>query len=414
MRILQLCHKPPFPPVDGTAIAMSNLTRGLIKNGAQIDLLAMNTYKQYCIKENQELFEKEVGSYTLVDIDIRIKAIDAFKNLFTKESYNISRFVSDDFQKRLITYLEENQYDVVLFDSLFTAPYVDLVKSKHSGLIVHRSHNVEFCIWENLAKNEKNLLRKTYLNFLSRRLKKFELSVLTSFDLIATISEADHNTYKRNGVKTNLYHLPFGINLSDYTVSKPTGNQRLKLYHVGSMNWIPHQEAFRWFFDFVWSRLSHLEDSLELHLAGTAMPNWIKEKASANVFISDGYVEGNEFSKDKDLLIVPSFSGSGIRIKIIEAMAAGKPIITTDNGAMGITYNSGENILICDSYKEWIYSITELVKLPQKRESIGLNARQFCSDNHDFIKIANQFIVKLNSVKESRFLNSSTRDVKRI
>ncbi len=52
MRILQLCHKPPFPPVDGTAIAMSNLTRGLLRNGAHIEVLAMNTYKKYCNEKN--------------------------------------------------------------------------------------------------------------------------------------------------------------------------------------------------------------------------------------------------------------------------------------------------------------------------------------------------------------------------
>lgn len=399
MRILQLCHKPPFPPVDGTAIAMSNLTRGLLRNGAHIEVLAMNTYKQYCNEKNREIFEKEVGSYTLVEIDIRIKAIDAFKNLFTNESYNISRFVSDDFQQNLSVFLDENQYDVVLFDSLFTTPYVDLVKSKHQGLIVHRSHNVEFNIWENLAKNEKNLLRKTYLIFLSRRLKKFELSVLKNFDLIATISKPDLLAYKGNGVKTDMFHLPFGINLSDYAFYKPKANQRLKLYHVGSMNWIPHQEAFRWFFDSVWSRLTHLEDSLELHLAGTAMPDWVKEKASTNVFVSDGYVEGNEFAKDKDLLIVPSFSGSGIRIKIIEAMAAGKPVLTTVNGAMGIECSHEENILISDRYQDWIDYINELVQTPQKREMLGLNARQFCSDYHDFIKQANQLINKLNTTK---------------
>lgn len=400
MKILVLCHKPPFPAVDGGSIAMSNLIRGLTKNKVELDILAMNTFKQYCTKDKQRIFQKEVRSYQLVDVDIRIKAFDAMLNLFSSKSYNISRFQSSEYKKKLIQLLEDSEYDVVLFESLFSTPYVDVVRDFHPRLIVHRSHNIEFNIWQNLAKNEHNLIRKWYLRLLAKRLKKYEIDTVNKFDLVATISQTDLIEYKSNGITSQLYHLPFGIDLASLSMhERRLNNPKVKIYHVGSMNWKPHQEAFRWFFNEVWIGLGDLKAKSELHLAGTEMPKWIQDKSSENVFVSKGYVDGYKFSKDKEILVVPSFSGSGIRIKIIEAMATGKTIVTTANGAMGIECSHRENIYISDKPEEWISYINELVLSSEKREVIGKNARQYCFKYHDHNKLAERLINKLRTTK---------------
>lgn len=397
MKVLQLCHKPPFPEVDGGSIAMSNLIKGMAQQQVEVDILAMNTFKQNCSPDEQKAYAKVVGRYFLVDIDIRVKAVDAFFNLFTSKSYNIARFESPEYEKQLVHLLKTNAYEVVIFDSLFSTPYVEVVRSLHPGIIVHRSHNVEFNIWQNLAGNERNPFKKWYLNLLTRRLKKYELSAVEKFDLIATISKPDLNEYLNHGVTTPMFHLPFGINLSGFPVHQYAANQKVKIYHVGSMNWIPHQEAFAWFFESVWSKLDHLSAKLELHLAGTGMPEWMKEKSCDNVFVSNGYVDGNEYAKGKELLIVPSFSGSGIRIKIVEAMAAGKTILTTTNGAMGLECTHGENIIISDQAEEWVTYLTDLVLSPETRERIGKKAREFCAQYHDHIKLSEKFLDKLRS-----------------
>ena len=399
MKFLVLCHKPPFPAVDGGSIAMYNLLKGLKKSNAEVDVLAMSTFKQPCNTEEQEKFEQEIDVYSLVDVDIRIKPFDALINLFTTQSYNISRFISPQYSSQLESILKLKKYDVVLFESLFSTPYVELVRSLHNGLLVHRSHNVEFNIWQNLAENEQNPLKKWYLKLLSKRLKKYELEVVNEFDLVATISQSDIIEYRNNGIGTLLYHLPFGIDLSAISFQKSKPSRKVKIYHVGSMNWIPHQKAFRWFFDHVWSEIDSLKDEIELHLAGTDMPKWIEEKSTENLIVKSGYVNGFEYAKDKEILIVPSFSGSGIRIKIIEAMASGKTIITTKNGAMGINCLHGENILISDRPEDWIEYIAELVHSPQKRETLSMNARQFCFDFHDHVMQAQQFINKLHTTK---------------
>ena len=92
MKILQICHKPPYPPIDGGSIAMYNLYRGLRSIGHTVHVIAINTYKQYCDINKVPKEFVDASEYTLVDVDIRVKPLSAFFNLFASDSYNISRF----------------------------------------------------------------------------------------------------------------------------------------------------------------------------------------------------------------------------------------------------------------------------------------------------------------------------------
>jgi glycosyltransferase involved in cell wall biosynthesis len=328
-----------------------------------------------------------VNGYYLVDVDIRLKIKDAFFNLFSSESYNISRFKSNEFEKRLIWLINETKYDAIVFESLFTSPYIQVVRHLFHGPIILRSHNVEFNIWKNLSKNELNPLKKYYLKILAKRLKKYELKAISKFDLVASISKTDILEFEKNNITIPMIHLPFGIDMKKYDF-QINENYKVKIYHIGSMNWIPHQEAFRWFFDSVNNELNVIKDQLEIHLAGTGMPKWMVSKSNENTFILEGFQDGFHFSADKDIMIVPSFSGSGIRIKIIEAMALGKTILTTNNGAMGIDCTHGLNIFISDDPKEWGSIINNLVTNSTKRLEVGRQARTFCEANHDYINNA--------------------------
>jgi polysaccharide biosynthesis protein PslH len=175
MKILQLCHKPPYPAIDGGSIASLNLTKGLIKNESSVQILAINTYKQYCdLSKVPKDFLKQT-QYKLIYLDIKVRVLSAFFNLFSSKSYNISRFDSQLFRNELKIVLSSSKFDIIILESLYTSPYLNTLRALHKGLIVLRSHNVEYKIWENLSKNTKNPFKKWYLTLLSKRLKKYEL-----------------------------------------------------------------------------------------------------------------------------------------------------------------------------------------------------------------------------------------------
>jgi len=113
MKILQLCKKFPYPLKDGEAVAVTNLSRALNELGCEITLLCMNTTKHYTdINKLPEDFNhyKEIHS---TDLDNSLKPIDAFVNLFSDESYHVSRYVSKPFARKLISLLKENDYDII-------------------------------------------------------------------------------------------------------------------------------------------------------------------------------------------------------------------------------------------------------------------------------------------------------------
>lgn len=394
MNILQICHKPCYPPIDGGSIASYNLYQGLVANGHNVHVLAMNTYKQHCDIAQVPIDFREKSSYTLVDVDIRVKVLPALFNLFSTRSYNMERFHSKDFSAALAKILAENKFDIILLETLYTAPYIGLLREKSEAKIVLRAHNVEYKIWENLSRNERNPCKKWYLSLLTRRLKRYETNALHQVELIASISEEDNKIFKKDGCTTPMMYLPFGIDMNheEFKTYEVLDERQIVLFHLGSMDWLPHQEAMRWFLEKVWPKVSTNHPQLHLFLAGSYMPDWISKGQFPNVTVTKGYVEGSVFMRHKAIMIVPSFSGSGIRIKIAEGMAKGKVILTTTNGAMGIPAVHGENIFISDNYEEWVRIIDCCVNEVEMLRQISANARSFAQKEYDYVLSARKFI----------------------
>ena len=183
MRILQICHKPPYPHIDGGCIAIKNISQGLIEKFDEIKILTISTQKHPFKKEEfpKNFIEKSKIEHVFVDTKLNI--VDAFSNLVTYDSYNISRFFSPDFNALLIKSLKAESYDLVILESLFTTPYIQTIRSYSSAKIILRSHNLEHIIWKRLANETHNPAKKIYLNLLSNQLKKYELITFSSYFL---------------------------------------------------------------------------------------------------------------------------------------------------------------------------------------------------------------------------------------
>lgn len=385
MRILQLCHKPPYPPREGGAIAMYNLAMGLMDLGHEVHILAMNTYKQYCDPASVPADFQARTQYGLVDVDIRVKAGPAFLNLFGNQSYNLSRFDAPQFRAALRERLAAQSYDLVVVESLYASAYLDDIRKMGRCPVVLRSHNVEHHIWQNLARHARGPLRRGYLRLLARRLRHFELLRMQEVDLVAAISLDDIAAFRAAGIETPMFHLPFGIDFGSPEFSAHALPEAVDCacFHVGSMEWLPHQEAFAWFLREVWPRVHAAVPTLPLHLAGSNMPAWISDGRFPNVHVTAGQVDGKAYMDGKAIMVVPSFSGSGIRIKVIEGMAKGKVVLTTRNGALGITAQHGLELLIAETAAEWVQLLRRLGQEPEWLHAIGRNARAFAERRHD-------------------------------
>lgn len=387
MKILFICNKSPWPPKEGGPIAMNALIEGLSEAGHQVKVLAVNSFKYNIQPENIPLSYKHQTNIELIDVDLRIKPFDAFLNLFSSKSYHVQRFISRKFQERLTAILKSEKFDIVQIEMVFMAPYVETVRKYSKAKIVLRAHNIEHLIWQRIASEEKNPLKKWYINHLAKTLKNFELTCLDWFDGIAAITPKDEAFFSMAVCNTLTTTIPFGINIEKHMICDKPKDRELSFFHIGAMNWIPNQEGIKWFIDHVWMKFNSEFPEIKFYLAGREMPEWLLNTRFPGIEVVGEVEDAHQFICSHNVMIVPLFSGSGIRIKIIEGMASGKTIITTEIGAEGITYTNQENILICRTAQNFLEAMRLCVSNPGKVSEIGLNARKLIELEHSNSKI---------------------------
>ena len=167
MRILQICNKPPYPPQDGGAIGINNVTQGLIEAGHSVKLIAVNPPKHYVnLNELPAEYIRNTG-IELVFVDTDVKLVDALLNLFTRKSYHIQRFISSDFSKKLTEILRRETFDIIQVESIFLMGYLEILRKYSAAIVVLRAPNIEFRIWERMTSQAKNPLKKAYLAMLT-------------------------------------------------------------------------------------------------------------------------------------------------------------------------------------------------------------------------------------------------------
>lgn len=399
MKILQLCNKPPYPPVEGGSIAMNAITQGLLNSGHVVKILAVNSFK---FPENvsaiPEIY-KEKTSYQSVFINLKINPIKAFFNLFSKKSFHVQRYYTNSFRKALIAVLSSETFDIIHFESIFLGCYIDLIRQYSKAKIVVRTHNVEHLIWERLAANSSSFLKRKYLNHLARTLKLFELSLLNKADGVMTISKIDLHYFEKNGITKPIINLPFGVNMvDDDIITKDHSHHEMSLFFIGSLNWQPNIEGVEWFIENVWHNEMLDLPNIRFYIAGRHIPKSFQKYESERTHIVGEVENALQFMNEHSIMIVPLFSGSGIRIKIIEGLMAGKAIISTSIGAEGINCTHGENILIADSPEEFAKAINALFNNAALFEKISSNAPYLIEKEHNNELIIPQMIEFYNSI----------------
>ncbi len=397
MKILLLCNKPPYPASEGGPMAMNSIITGLLDAGHQVKILAVNSEK-FNVKESDipEEYKRKTG-IELIDVDLRVRPLKAFTNLFTRKSYHVERFISKEFKERLVEVLEKEQFDVVQLEMLYMTPYVDDIRAHSKAMIVLRAHNVEHKIWERMAKETKFLLKRWYINHLAKTLKEYELNALETVDGIAAITRKDAAFFRKYCSKP-IIDIPYGVYPEEFT-PKYEIEGKPKFYHIGSMNWMPNDEGIHWFIDEVLPKTVEKVPDFVYHLAGRNMPEWLTTLNDPHVNVIGEVPDAKEFVTNHDVAIVPLLSGSGIRIKIIESMAMGKTVITTRVGAEGILYDEEVNIIIAENKAKMVEAIRSLNENPQIAVRIGQAARRLIEETYDNRKIITRLLMFYEQIR---------------
>lgn len=390
MKVLQICNKPPYPPVDGGTLAMNSITQGLLGAGCEVRVLTVETDKHPAHTDRlPDGYRRQLAGYDAVYIDLRVKPLEAAVAMLCGESYHVNRYRSNDFAKKLKEILTADTFDVVHVESIFLTPYVPLIRKHSQAKVILRAHNVEHLIWRRVAQSTRNLLKRSYLKHLSLTLRAYELEHLNDYDGVVCITPADADYFRQNGCRRPITGIPFGVEPKEMPATDVEPNS---LFHIGAMDWMPNQESIAWLLHDVWPVVHREVPQAHLYLAGRKMPErWMKARIDGVTVVGE-VDDAMQFIASKQINIVPLLSGSGIRVKIIEAMSAGKVVITTTVGAQGIGYTDGRDLLIADTPEAFARQIGRCLSDADYCRSVGDAASRLIKERYNSQKLADELI----------------------
>lgn len=397
MKILILANKLPYPPRDGGSIATLNMLTGLRDAGHEMTCLAMNTSKHPFPVDQIPSELSDSIRFIGIDCNTAIKPLRLFINLlFSREPYIASRFNLKSFRQALTSLLRADTFDIIQLEGPYTGHYLDVIHRESRAIVPLRAHNVEHLIWEQKAAHERSSLKRCYLLNMARRLKRFEHSIARGTDCLVPISEEDAAVFSAAGLNSAIQSIPAGLQIDHYPLTPLPPEP--SLFFIGALDWLPNQEGLDWFLDKVFPLLVEQLPGLEFHLAGRNAPAHFSAKLVHPRITYHGEVEdARAFMQSYRVMVAPLLSGSGIRIKILEGMALGRPVITTSAGIAGINATHQENVLISDDPKTFASLLIQLLLEQEPAERIAADARSLVSRNFDTFEL---------STRLSRFFNT--------
>ena len=393
MKILILTHRIPFPQNGGYAIVVYNTISGLVNMGHEVSLVSLNARghaHSELAERDKQLLEKI--KYRSFKIDTSVSFLEGIINVFSSHYFNFERYYDANFDRMLIQDVRTKNYDIIQFEGLFVAPYIASVRRNCKSKLVYRAHNIEHQIWERLALQKTDPIKKIYLKSLAKRVKRYEIQQLNKFDAIAVFTQQDKGTMMLYGATVPVEIVPVGVDLDHY---QPDYNKTEfpSLFFLGSLDWMPNREGIEWFLENFKNDLSGDELRVKFYVAGNDIPERFDDfEVMGKIFISGEVDNALEFVNSKSIMIVPLLSGGGMRVKIVEGMAMQKCIISTSLGAEGINYKNGVNILIANTRDEFLKAIKRCIADEDYCKAVGTNARKLVEQQHDVNKVTNALV----------------------
>lgn len=283
------------------------------------------------------------------------------------------------------------KFDLLVCDFLY--PALNVVNANHSLPTLLFQHNMESQIWSRMAKNRKSPLARAYFASQHGRFFRAERDLSAKFDGIVTVSPEDSAfARERYRLENVLGDVPTGVDVA-FFASQAVPRRPKRLGFLGSMDWMPNIEGLLWFAEAILPLLRRTDPGIELAVIGRNPPASIRNLATPGSGISvTGTVEDvRPFVSECRAIVVPLRSGGGTRLKILEALAMGVPVVSTSIGAEGLSLADGRHLLLADSPAEFADSCLKLVQDDELHALLSRDGRELVEREHGWPRAAATF-----------------------
>jgi glycosyltransferase involved in cell wall biosynthesis len=409
MNVLFVTPFLPYPPVSGGRMQAFLRLSNLKKRGTAVFLMTLglpgDTGNVLALKK----FLDDVECiYARPDFS---KARGVFRKSLLYEIFTYDR----RFGKTLRRFVRAKGIDVAVFEGLGVAQYRDDIPDVPSVLYEHNvEHEVIGQLVAYLRKSPlkrvggraDETLRNLYLCIFGAREKglvhSLETAALKKFDTVMTCSERDAYILKEEAPDVCPLTIPWGIEIPGKRWA-PGERAVRNIVFVGSMAWEPNRDAITWFVSEIFPIVRRGPVKTRLVIAGSSMTGEIAGLDNGVDIIVKGFVEDiSEVLLDADVFIAPVRFGSGVNVKVLEAMSYGVPVVTTPKGAEGTGGRHGEHFMVAQNEGEFASAIGRLFENTAAGESLSVKGRQYISEHHGMDKVIGIFEEALVSVVKKR------------
>ncbi len=324
-------------------------------------------------------------------------------NLLSPRPYFISKYIDRAMAAKVRELGRIQRHDVALCDFLEMAWCADHVEGIPIALF---EHNVETLIWRRYAEVETNPVKLAYFNFEKRRVARSEQGACARFDRVFTVSDDDGKILQSEFGLRDFVTLPTGV---DTEYFRPQlGEIDNRLVFCGSMDWMPNIDAFWWFYRSIYPRLQEAIPGLTFAVVGRRPPQDILAAAAqdSSLIVTGTVADVRPDVAAGQLYIVPLRVGGGTRIKIYEAMAMRRCVVSTTIGAEGLPLVAGEHLAIADGEADFANAVIELLQDGNKRDKMATAAYRLVTENYSWSRAADVLQRSLEALVSSRRVDS--------
>ena len=301
--------------------------------------------------------------------------------------YSVSKFTHAAVRKLVRSQLSSGHFDAAVCD--FLAPSLNFPQKLPIPCLLFQ-HNVESALWQRMAATESHPLRKLAYTLEAARMSRYERRTLARFHHIVAVSENDRQQMLQMDPSCQITVNPTGVDTQQFQVAPPSSAAPPRIVFTGSMDWEPNIDAMEYFCTQIWPRiLAEFPDAIFQIVGRTPFPR-VQRLASPSVQVTGTVPSVTDYLRDATVVVVPLRIGGGTRLKIYEAMAMGKALVSTSIGAEGLSFQNGRDLLLADDPTSFAEAILLLLRDAQVRRKFEQAAVQLAAQ-FDWSKVAAQF-----------------------
>lgn len=389
MRILWVKAGKLLPVDTGGKIRSYNILRAL---GAQHAVTLLSYYggkpdPQYEAAIRKELPGAETIYTAAPDSTALEQGLDYLRRLPQLAPYAVSKFTHPKVKQVLQYYATEHRFDVAVCD--FLSASLNFPNAFTIPTVLFQ-HNVESSLWQRMAATERNPVKKLSFKIESAKMTRYERVMLKRFHHVIAVSNHDRQQMVQMDPSCEITVVPTGVDTKKFAVAPPSDIRPPRIVFTGSMDWEPNIDAMEYFCQQIWPRVRAAYPEAIFQIVGRNPHPKIQRLACESVQVTGTVPSVAEYLRDASLVIVPLRIGGGTRLKIFEAMAMGKAVISTSIGAEGLDVQSGRDLLLADDVSAFADAILILLRDASLRRKYELAAVQLASQ-YDWSRIAAQF-----------------------